>query len=241
MEETQKPENTWKISFDSIKEYLEHNGIILEDLSKASFLKDKFKENYSDEKRFFVFFEKEKNILESEFRDYRGFRRKGPIYRIKIIDNNLVLEEVSKEKREVQYTIDFPASNEPYDLFLMNIITYYLDRNGEKLLATETRNEESTTAEPKEEDLDILTPDEYEVYKENIKEGEQYPLIDKIEEITNLRDRVDKLVKESDKNRKMVGRLLEFAETVKRSMFGKFFFRKALYDVEKEDEEEIIK
>ncbi len=214
---------------DAIKKYLNKNGIDLGDLSKAKFLKAKFLRD-----GFFTSFAEKDNIIESEYRDDNGFRSEGPKYRIKINGNNVILEEIISSKKTVEYATDFPVGDGAYDLYSMEKTIYYLDKNGEELLATETRSTKDSS-EISEQDIDKLTP-KYKVYERSKDDNTQYPIVDKIKEIEELQQRVLKLSEKGYNQERMISHLLDFAETVKKSRFGKFFFKKALNKVKDENE-----
>ena len=216
---------------EEIRKYLKENGID-ETLADSPVFIEKFSKTINNGKpaRLIVYFDKENNLITHYFRDASGHKTKGPETRIRKERKNILIEKLSKYQETVHYSIDDPTGEDVQKNTIIKV-TYYLDESGETELATERRKNFRLNDEVSEEDLYSESAEvKYEINEEGLKERNpsDYPLIAMMRKIDSLEKHVENLTQENKRQRKMLAKVIAFAETVRSSSVGRLFFgRKA--------------
>lgn len=234
-------------NINEIKKYLKANDID-ENIAEGAFFKDIFDINSrSNTDRFFVYYDKDKNIITSRLRDPIGHVTSGPKFRIKKDGNTIEVEELSsKVESVIDYGLDGPGA-EPQKRHTFKKDIYYLDRKGDFVLAKEEKSIKDLPCEVTEKDLytNPLAQTSYEAYQENIntitakEDLSSYNIVNKISEITELEKNIEKLKDESRRKDKLLEKSINFIQKVKNSEFGKHFFKNGLKKLDiREDIEE---
>ena len=231
-------------NINEIKKYLKANNID-ENIAEGAFFNDNFDiHSKGNSDRFFVYYDKDNNIITSRFRDQIGAVTSGPKFRIRKEGKAVVVEELSSNvKSVIDYGLDGPGA-EPQERYSCKKDIYYLDTKGDVLLAKEEKSIKDLPCEVTEKDLytNPLTQTSYEAYQENInaitskEDLSSYNIVNKISEITELEKNIEKLKDENRRKDKLLEKSINFIQKVKNSEFGKHFFKKGLKEFENRED-----
>lgn len=162
-------------NLEEIRNYLKENGLDETLADSPAFVK-KFSSEvrstiYGRPARLKVYFDKENNLITPYFCDVSGHKTKGPETRIRMEGKTILIEELSKHQETVHYTIDDPVGiGENLEKNIITKATYYMDENGETLLAKEIRQISNLSTEVSETDLYSERADvSYEINEEGLK------------------------------------------------------------------------
>ena len=227
------------LNLEEVKNYLKANGLD-ENLANSSTFVEKFSNkteviNNGYPARLKIYFDKEKNLITSFYRNILGRKTKGADTRIIKEGKIILIEELYKSQESVHYMIDDPiAIGKDLSENTIKKITYYLDENAETQLAKEIRKNSDLNHEIEEKDLyNNSAKVTYEINEEALKDRNpsDYHSIIMMKKVSDLQENINNLRKENQIQRKMLEKSLTFAQTVRNSAVGNLFFGKKAKEV----------
>lgn len=239
---SQENEEKLDSNLATIKSYLEANGIDSSWVEKSSYMKDNFSRGTSPFEYTVFYFDEKSNELKSRIKDVRGPSDKNSERKFTFYEygNVVAMESLNKRVLTEQFQADkyFAAGDydddEP-DRYQIKKNICYFDKVDGNLLVCENRK--SHEHYMNDEDKDIVYYDaEYEVKEEEIEKKlkefpREYAFVGNIMQIKRDGIEKEKLKKDNDSLRKMLDRTLKFAEKIKDSRIGYWFFRKDINEV----------
>lgn len=226
-----------EINVEELKKYLQGNGLDEELINSPVFTKRIWgKTSDSDEiHNLQSYFDKDKNCISTYIREMNGRSTKGPQIRVKQEGKVIILERLYEFDSVVHYGMDDPIGieNDSEKKEIKKSI-YYFDEKGQVELARETRRNFRLNMPVSELDLyDESAEVIYEVNEDSIKKlnPSDYHFIIMMGKMLHLQNDLENLQTENKKQCKMLEKTLSFAETVRKSKFGRLFFGKKIKDV----------
>ena len=227
-------------NLEAIKEYLKANGLD-ESLANSSIFAEKFSEKTKIKfygqppEKLRLYFDKENNLIKSYYHDYtHDFSgRRGADIRIRKDGKIIAIEELCRTQKTVHYSINDPIGGDSIK-YTIKKTTYYLDENAKNQLAKETREDYSLSREMREEDLYSNSAKiTYEINDKALsdKKPSDYQLIVMMRKVSNLQRQLNCLKRENQMQGEMLKKALNFAQTVRNSRFGRFFFEKKANEI----------